>query len=106
MTSFLNIELRAKAAVAQAVRRRLPAAVACVRVLSQDLWDLWWIGRHWGRFFSQYCSFPCHSFVPPVVPQSSPSITQGWYNRPIKNGVFWDVRLVALVRTDVRFGGT
>jgi hypothetical protein len=33
---------------------------------------------------SWYFSFPCHSFIAPVAPQSSPSVIQGWYNRPIK----------------------
>jgi hypothetical protein len=31
----------------------------------------------------QYFAFPCHSFIPLSVPQSSPSIIQGWYNTPI-----------------------
>jgi hypothetical protein len=31
----------------------------------------------------EYFGFPCQSFSPPSAPQSSPSIIQGWYNRPI-----------------------
>jgi hypothetical protein len=29
--------------------------------------------------------FPCQSYIPPIAPQSSPSIMQGWYNRPIND---------------------
>jgi hypothetical protein len=32
---------------------------------------------------SEFFGFPCHSFIPLIAPQSSPSIMQGWYNRPI-----------------------
>jgi hypothetical protein len=36
-----------------------------------------------GPDFSEHFSFPCQSFIPLTAPQSSPSIIQGWYNRPI-----------------------
>jgi hypothetical protein len=36
-----------------------------------------------GQVFSEYFSFPYHSFSPLTAPQSSPSIILGWYNRPI-----------------------
>jgi hypothetical protein len=36
-----------------------------------------------GQVFSEYFGFPCHSFSPLIAAQSSPSIMQGWYNRPI-----------------------
>jgi hypothetical protein len=32
----------------------------------------------------QYFYFPCKSFIPPIAPQSSPSIIRGWYNRPFR----------------------
>jgi hypothetical protein len=32
---------------------------------------------------SEYFSFACHSFIPLTAPQSSPSIIQGSYSRPI-----------------------
>jgi hypothetical protein len=38
-----------------------------------------------GQVSSQYFGFPCHSFSPPTASQSSPSIIQGWYNRPIND---------------------
>jgi hypothetical protein len=38
-----------------------------------------------GQVSSEYFSFPCHSFIPLIAPQSSPSIIQGWYNRPIND---------------------
>jgi hypothetical protein len=39
-----------------------------------------------GQAFSKYFGFPCQPFVPLIAPQSSPSIVQGWYNRPINGG--------------------
>jgi hypothetical protein len=36
-----------------------------------------------GQVSSEYFGFPCHSFIPPTAPQSSPSTIQGWYNRSI-----------------------
>jgi hypothetical protein len=36
-------------AVAQAVSRWLPTAVAWVRVRA-GMWGFWWTKRHWGRF--------------------------------------------------------
>jgi hypothetical protein len=36
-----------------------------------------------GRVSSEHFGFPSHSFIPLIVPQSSPSIIQGWYNKPI-----------------------
>jgi hypothetical protein len=48
------------------------------------MWDLWWTVWHWNQVFSQYFGgFACHSFIPLNAPQSSPSIIQGWYNKPI-----------------------
>jgi hypothetical protein len=32
---------------------------------------------------SEYFGFLCQPFIPRTAPQSSPSIIQGWYNRPI-----------------------
>jgi hypothetical protein len=34
-------------------------------------------------FSSEYFGFPCKSFTPLIAPQSSPSIIQSWYTRPI-----------------------
>jgi hypothetical protein len=36
-----------------------------------------------GQVFSMYFCFPCHSCIPLIVLQSSPSIIQGWFNRTI-----------------------
>jgi hypothetical protein len=36
-----------------------------------------------GQVFPEYFSFPCQSFIPLVASQSSPSIIQGWYSKPI-----------------------
>jgi hypothetical protein len=33
-----------------------------------------------GQAFSEYFGFLCHSSIPPVAPQSSPSIMEGWYS--------------------------
>jgi hypothetical protein len=38
-----------------------------------------------GQVSSEYFVFPCHSFIPPIAPQSQSTI-QGWYNRP-ENGL-------------------
>jgi hypothetical protein len=35
------------------------------------------------QVLSEYFGFSCHSFIPLIAPQSSPSILQGWYNRQI-----------------------
>jgi hypothetical protein len=44
--------------------------------------ELWWTERHW-QDFCEYLGKSCHSFSPLIAPHSSPSITQGWYRRPI-----------------------
>jgi hypothetical protein len=36
-----------------------------------------------GQVLSDHFCFLCHSFIPLIAPQSSPSIIHGWYNRPI-----------------------
>jgi hypothetical protein len=46
------------------------------------MWDLWWTEWQLGQDFPEYISFPCHSFIPPIAPQSS-SFIQGWQNRLI-----------------------
>jgi hypothetical protein len=35
------------------------------------------------QVFSEYLGFTCYSFIPLIATQSSPSIIQGWYSRPI-----------------------
>jgi hypothetical protein len=30
------------------------------------MWDLWWTGWHWDRFFPEYFGFPVN-FIPPVL---------------------------------------
>jgi hypothetical protein len=40
-----------------------------------------------GQFSSEYFGFPCHSFIPQIIPQSSPSIIQGWYNGRSNSGL-------------------
>jgi hypothetical protein len=34
-----------------------------------------------GQVLCEYFGYSCHWFTPLTFPQSSPSITQGWYNR-------------------------
>jgi hypothetical protein len=48
----------------------------------QVMWYLWWTAVP-RQVFSKYLSFPCHSFIPLIVPQPSSSIIWSWYNRPI-----------------------
>jgi hypothetical protein len=36
-----------------------------------------------GQVSSEYFGFPCHSFIPPIAPQSTLSIIQGRYNKPV-----------------------
>jgi hypothetical protein len=43
-----------------------------------------------GQVFSKYFSVYWYSFIPPIAPQSSPSITHGWHNRPIMSAVIVD----------------
>jgi hypothetical protein len=45
------------------------------------MWDLWWTERHWAGFI-QVFRLPL-PLIPLIVPQSPPSIIQGWYNRLI-----------------------
>jgi hypothetical protein len=35
---------------------------------------------------SEYFGFLCHLFIPLIAPQSSPSVTQSWYNKLV-NGL-------------------
>jgi hypothetical protein len=39
-----------------------------------------------GKVSTEYFGYPCHSFIPLIVPQlSSPSIIRGWNNMPIND---------------------
>jgi hypothetical protein len=49
---------------------------------SQIIGDLCW-ATALGQVFSEYFGFSCHSFIPLIASQSSPSIILGRYNRPI-----------------------
>jgi hypothetical protein len=65
--------------VAQAVSRRLPSAMARVRVRA-DMWGLWWTKRHWGRFSpSTSASLANHH----STNFSIIIISRGWHIRPI-----------------------
>jgi hypothetical protein len=71
-------------AVAQAAIRRLPTAAACLEPGSSHVEFV--VDTATLRQVSpKYFGFPCHSFIPPVSPQSTPSIIQAWYNRPVND---------------------
>jgi hypothetical protein len=36
-----------------------------------------------GQVYPEYFGFTCHSLTQVIAPQSSPSIIQDWYKRPI-----------------------
>jgi hypothetical protein len=69
-------------AIAQAVSRRLPTAVAGVRA-QVSLCGI--CGRQSGAGvgFLRVFRFPLPIFIPPISPQSPSSIIWGWYNRPV-----------------------
>jgi hypothetical protein len=74
-------------AVAQAVSRRLPTAASPVRAWVKSC-GICSGQSGTGQVSSEYFGFLCHSFIPLTAPQPSPSVTQGWRNRPIKgNGI-------------------
>jgi hypothetical protein len=66
-------------AIAQAVSRWLPIAVARVPPV-QVMWDLWWTKWHWGRFSASTAVSPTnhHSTNLSII-----IITRGRYDRPI-----------------------
>jgi hypothetical protein len=71
-------------ALAQAVSYRLPTAAAQVRaqVRSCGIYN----GRSGtGAGFLLVLQFPLPIRIPPTAPHSSPSVVQGWYNRPVSN---------------------
>jgi hypothetical protein len=46
------------------------------------MWDLWWTKWRWGSFL-RVLRFPLPIYIPPIAPQSPPSVIWGWYNRPV-----------------------
>jgi hypothetical protein len=70
-------------AVAQTVSRRLPMTGG--PGFDPGTSHVGVCGGHSGTEagFHQYFGFLRHSFIPPIVLQSSPSIIQGWHNRPV-----------------------
>jgi hypothetical protein len=64
-------------AIAQAVSRRLPTTEARVRAWVKSC-EIFLVDRvALEQLFSDYWSFPCHSFVPLVAPQSTRAGTVG-----------------------------
>jgi hypothetical protein len=65
--------------IAQAVSRRLPTARVRARVRSCRIYG----GQSGTRAgFLRKLQFSLPVRIPPIAPQSSPSIIWGWYNRP------------------------
>jgi hypothetical protein len=67
-------------AIAQAVRRRLPTAVARIRSQVRSC-GICGGQSGIGAGFLRVLRFPLPISIPPTTPHSSP-IIQGWYNRP------------------------
>jgi hypothetical protein len=61
----------------------LPSGGPAFETGASHVWGLCWTDRHWGRVFSEHFGFSCQLFIPLFAPQSSPSVIQGWYSRPI-----------------------
>jgi hypothetical protein len=68
-------------AIAQAVSRWIPTAVARVR---SQVWSSGICGGQSGAAagFLRVLRFPLPIFIPPIAPQSPSPIIWGWYNRP------------------------
>jgi hypothetical protein len=91
-------------AIAQAVSRWLPTAVARVQA------RVWLCGICGGQSgagagFLWVLWFPLPIFIPPVVPQSPSSIIWGLYNRPEVAAVRSGLRPTPLKKTILTFGG-
>jgi hypothetical protein len=68
--------------IAQAVSRWLPTAPARVQVQFRSC-GICGGQSGAGAAFLRVLRFPLPIFIPPIAPQSPPSIIWGWYNRPI-----------------------
>jgi hypothetical protein len=79
--SLLKLQLCKGRAIAQAVSRWLPTAVAQIRAW---VWSCGICGGQsgTGAGFVWVLRFPLPIFIPPIAPQSSSSIIWGLYNRP------------------------
>jgi hypothetical protein len=81
-------------AIAQAVSRRLPTAVARVRAWVRSC-GICGGQSGTGAGFLQVLQFPLPILIPPTAPHSS-SIIRGWYNRPLVAAVPSGLSLTAL----------
>jgi hypothetical protein len=62
--------------------RRLPTSAAHFRFRFKSC--VIWGGQSAMRHgFAKLFESPCNTFIPLIAPKSSPSVIQGWYNRPI-----------------------
>jgi hypothetical protein len=77
---WLRIGTSGGRVIAQAVSRRLPTAVARARARIR-LCGICGGQSGTGAGFLRVLRFPLPIVIPPIAPQSSSSITWGWYNR-------------------------